>query len=223
MKNKQNVWIRGVEGRGEEVLNALKALGGKLLRNTQLSGGDDDYIYIIDHESFIAAVYIKGEIAKIIMDCYREIKLSEHWKDGTVLFSPLHRTFAVCTEEEDAQWGDVMVHFILNENEIEYNLAIKKSEYRIANKKELKIFSGWLHNLGYDFDFKIKKVVKWQWRPKEDETYWVVNISGFAKSFTWYDDICDKLRFTFGNCFRTKEDAEAASERIRCALNRGKE
>ena len=30
MKNKQKVWIRGVEGRGDEVLNALKAVGGKM-------------------------------------------------------------------------------------------------------------------------------------------------------------------------------------------------
>lgn len=29
MENKQKVWIRGAEGRGEEVLNALKAVGGK--------------------------------------------------------------------------------------------------------------------------------------------------------------------------------------------------
>lgn len=193
MKNKQKVWIRGIKGRGEEVLNALKALGGKLVRNTLLSGGDDDYIYIIDHEGFIAAAYIKGEIAKIIMECYREIKLSDHWKDGTVLFRPLHRTFAVCTEKEDTQWGDVLAHFVLDENELEYNCSIRKSDYRIANKKERKIFLKWLYKLGCGFDFKTKKVTEWSWRPKENEMYWIVDNGGVAKTFIWKDDSSDKL------------------------------
>ena len=217
MKNKQKVWIRGVEGRGEEVLNALKSHGGKLKFNSANTGDVPYVIYTIDHEGYIGGAEIKTETAKIIMDCYRELKLSERWKDGTVLFSPLHRTFAVYTEE-DNPLSYVHTRFVLSDNEIEYNCAIHKSEYRIANKKERKIFLKWLHKLGKDFDFKTKEVVKWRWKPKKGEIYWVVNIAGFAAHFMCNDDICDKLQFAFGNYFRTKEEAEVASERIRMAL-----
>lgn len=220
MKNKQKVWIRGVEGRGDEVLNALKAVGGKLTHGSRLSGEDDTCIYSITHKGFLCAIPAEHEVGKIVMDCYREIKLSERWKDGTVLFSPLHRTFAVYTEE-DNPLSYVPTRFVLSDNEIEYNCGIRKRDYRIANKKERKIFSEWLHKHGYDFDFKTKEVKKWRWKPKEDETYWIVNNRGFAESYTWYDDIFDKLRFNFGNCFRTKEEAEVASERIRNALKGG--
>ena len=221
MKNKQKVWIRGVEGRGDEVINALKALGGKLTHGSRLSGEDDTCIYSITHKGFLCAIPAEHEVGKIVMDCYREIKLSERWKDGAVVFSSLTRAFAVCTEKEDTQYGDVLTHFVLSDNEIEYNCCIRKRDYRLANKKERKIFSEWLHKHGYDFDFKTKEIKKWKWRPKEDETYWIVNNRGFAESYTWYDDVFDKLRFNFGNCFRTKEEAEVASERIRKALKGG--
>lgn len=221
MKNKQKVWIRGVEGRGDEVLNALKAVGGKLTHGSRLSGEDDTCIYSITHKGFLCAIPAEHEVGKIVMDCYREIKLSDQWKDGTVLFCPFRCTFAVCAEKEDAQWGDVLTHFVLSESAIYYDCCIRKRDYRIANKKELKIFSEWLHKLGYDFDFKAKQVKKWRWKPKEDETYWVVNSKGFAETYTWHDDIFNKLRFDFGNCFRTKEEAEVASERIRIALKGG--
>ena len=222
MKNKQKVWIRGVEGRGDEVLNALKAAGGKMGLKPGFSiggsGEDPNYIYTMTHEGIICAIIANSDFGKIIMDCLREIKLPEPWKDGTVVFSPLNRTFAVCTEKEDTQWGDVLTHFVLSESAIYYNCCIRKRDYRIADKKELKIFSERLHKLGYDFDFKTKEVVKWQWRPKDGETYWIVNNRGFAESYTWYDDVFDQLRFNFGNCFRTKEEAEAAAERVKKAL-----
>lgn len=220
MKNKQKVWIRGVEGRGEEVLNALKALGGKMKLNSANTGDVSFVIYTIDHNGYIGGAEITSETAKIIMDCYREIKLSEQWKDGTVLFSPSHRTFAVYTEE-DNPLSYVPTRFVLSDNEIEYNCCIRKRDYRIANKKDRKIFLKWLHELGYDFDFKTKEVKKWRWKPKEGETYWIVNNRGFANSVTWHVDIFDELRFNFGNCFRTKEEAEVASERIRIALKGG--
>lgn len=222
MKNKQKVWIRGVEGRGEEVLNALKALGGKLEHGSRLSGEDDTCIYSITHKGFICAIPAELEVGKIVMDCYREIKLQQKpWARGTILFSPLCRTFAVCTEKEDMQWCDVLPCIVLSDNDIDFHGCIAKREYRIANKKDRKIFLKWLHELGYDFDFKTKEVVKWRWKPKKGEIYWVVNSKGFAETYTWHDDVFDQLRFNFGNCFRTKEEAEVASERIRNALKGG--
>lgn len=214
MKNKQKVWIRGVEGRGNEVLNALKAVGGKLTHGSRLSGEDDTCIYSITHKGFLCAIPAEHEVGKIVMDCYREIKLSEQWKDGTVVFSPLNRTFAVCTEKEDAQWGDVLTHFVLFESAIYYNCCIRKRDYRIANKKERKIFSEWLHNLGYDFDFKTKEVKKWKWRPKDGERFYTIASDGQVVEVDNYDKDSWKAVFDFGNCFRTAHEAAEASKKV---------
>ena len=77
------VYIKGVPGRGAEVLKVLEDLGG---RNGYLyQGENDEWVYYIDHEGNINYEYLDSEIAKIIMDNYREIKLPERWKDGDVL------------------------------------------------------------------------------------------------------------------------------------------
>lgn len=227
MKNKQKVWIRGVKGRGEEVLNALKKLGGKLRLKPGFSitgsGNDPNYIYTMTHEGVICAIIANNDFGKIIMDCLREIKLPELWKDGTVLFSPLHRTFAVCTEKEDTQWGDVLTHFVLFDNEIEYNCCIRKRDYRIANKKERKIFLERLHKLGKDWDAEKKQLVDWRWKPKKDETYWCIFIYSeiIINSYEWDNDSFDKKMFDIGNCFPSCEKAKAAAERVKKALKGG--
>lgn len=218
MKGKQKIFIRGVEGRGDEVIDALKAVGGKTNWDDMISGDDEQWIYMINHDGLIDSWPVESETGKIIMDCYREMKLPERWKDGTILFSPLHRTFAVCTEKEDIQWGDVLVYFVLSDDIIEYSCCIAKRDYRIANKKERKIFLEWLHKLGKDFDFKTKKVIKRRWKPKANEKYWVVIPGVDVRSFTWNGDSSDNSWFNFGNCFRTKEEAEAMAEKIKKLL-----
>lgn len=165
MKNKKKVWIRGVEGRGEEVLNALKALGGKMNQDNPLSGEEDQWIYTITHEGFIEAWPVTSEIYKIIKDNYREIRLSEHWKDGTIVFSPKDCTFAVCSGKEVPQKDEVFVRFVLYYSDrtgVVCNCSIAKSDYRVASEDEMDYFFDCLLSLGYYFDSKTKKVVKWQ-------------------------------------------------------------
>ena len=217
MKNKQKVWIRGVEGRGDEVINALKALGGKLTHGSRLSGEDDTCIYSITHKGFLCAIPAEHEVGKIVMDCYREIKLSERWKDGAVVFSSLTRAFAVCTEKEDTQYGEVLTHFVLSENAIYYNRSIRKRDYRLANKKKRKIFLERLHKLGKDWDAENKQLVDWRWKPKNGETIYYFDEIGQILSDR-YDDFSNSPLSDFGNCFRTREEAEAAVERVKKAL-----
>lgn len=159
MKNKKKVWIRGIEGRGEEVLNALKALGGKMKQNNPLSGEDDQWIYTITHEGFIEAWPDTSEIYKIIKDNYREIRLSEHWKDGTIVFSPKNCTFAVCSGKEVPQKDEVFVRLVLYYSDrtgVVCNCSIAKSDYRVASEDERDYFFDCLLSLGYYFDSKTK-------------------------------------------------------------------
>lgn len=80
MEDKQKVWIYGVEGRGEEVINALENLGGK--NKYGYAGVDDESVYFINHKGNIALEKAEFEYGLIIMDNYHEIKLPESPKGG---------------------------------------------------------------------------------------------------------------------------------------------
>lgn len=86
----KRVWLRGVPGRGEEVINLLKEYGGRPTAFASGHSGESKYIFFIDHLGFIEVLHEDLEFAKVIMDCYERISLpaiQEHWDDGTVLIS----------------------------------------------------------------------------------------------------------------------------------------
>lgn len=62
------------------------------------------------------------------------------------------------------------------------------------------------------------------WKPKEiGEYYWVIQIDSrgivFPRSYFWVGNDIDNKFGEFGNCFRTREEAEAAIPRVKAALN----
>lgn len=57
------------------------------------------------------------------------------------------------------------------------------------------------------------------WRPEEGEWYWYVSDSFAAGSTTYIpNSYCDAARIATGNCFRTKEEAEAMAEKFKKIL-----
>lgn len=56
-----------------------------------------------------------------------------------------------------------------------------------------------------------------RWKPKYGEEYWVV-ICGAVIVSTWRSDYVDNYRWGLGNCFKTKEEAEAAAEKVKALL-----
>lgn len=60
-----------------------------------------------------------------------------------------------------------------------------------------------------------------RWKPKICEKYWVLDPSvdgGVTEFFYWEGDGFDMDQYNFGNCFRTKEEAEAAAEKAKALL-----
>ena len=47
------------------------------------------------------------------------------------------------------------------------------------------------------------------WKPSEGDKYWYVSLNGKADYYYWTDDVEDFLTYKLGNCYRTKEEAEA--------------
>lgn len=51
------------------------------------------------------------------------------------------------------------------------------------------------------------------WKPECGEWYWFIGADGQINNCEWVDDHIDWGRYSMGNCFRTKEEAEFAGEK----------
>lgn len=62
------------------------------------------------------------------------------------------------------------------------------------------------------------------WKPKVGDRYWIVteSIDGklYAEVFTWNNDITDYCAYRCGNCFMSKEEAEAQMCELRYTLGK---
>ncbi len=62
------------------------------------------------------------------------------------------------------------------------------------------------------------------WKPKVGDRYWIVteSIEGklYAEVFTWNNDITDYCAYRCGNCFMSKEEAEAQMCELRYTLSK---
>ena len=54
---------------------------------------------------------------------------------------------------------------------------------------------------------------KKRWKPNEGDTHWYFDREGTVRFMMWIDDFDDS--FKFGNCFKTKEEAESARDKVR--------
>ena len=57
-----------------------------------------------------------------------------------------------------------------------------------------------------------------RWIPEIGEKYFCVDIAGLPFGSLWDDGLLDKMAYQQGNCFKTKEEAEAAAEKVKALL-----
>lgn len=221
MKDEQKVWLRGVEGRGSEVIKALTDLGGE--DKYLYDGEGSDRLYFIQHEGVIEWIHSDDEMAKIIIDNYRELHLPERWKDGDVLINAqFSDIFAVCKSacntRDDAYHCHMYADFGCDEIDAE-GCDILRSSYRLATPSEVERFHEFLHKYGKEWDADEKQLVNWRWKPKNEETYYFIdtNTSVYDAAYD-ENNINDSINFEVGNCFRTREEAEAMAKKIKKLL-----
>lgn len=221
MKDSQKVYIKGVPDRGEEVIKALTDLGGK---TNNLNGSIKDWIYFIDHDDSINFAHLSSETAKIIMNNYKEVKLPEKWRDGDILIWR-DGDILIC---RDCKLYVVVSYICTNQkffiaciqadkdNVQEYKdgLLCHTEDYCLATDKEVKEFYEILHKNRKDWDAEKKQLVDWKWRPKDGEDYYYIISNGIVHLSTWFDYKVDNSRFSIGNCFKTKEEAEIMAEKF---------
>ena len=222
MKDEQKVWVRGVDGRGSEVIKALTDLGGE---NKYLYDGEgSNRLYFIQHEGVIEWIHSDDEMAKIIMDNYRQLHLPDQWKDGDVLANvEFDDCFAVCKCKSLCNTSYNAYHCYMYADfgcgEIDADgCNILHSAYRLATPSEVDRFHELLHKHGKEWDAEKKKLVEWRWKPDYHEFYYKIREDGSMSRRFWNNDKADNAFFYFGNCFRTREEAEAMAEKIKKLL-----
>lgn len=215
MEDRQRVFVRGVKGRGDEVLKMLENRGGE---NYYLDGADPEYLYFINHKGSISLTLLDSEFGKIIMDNYTELSLPENWKDGDVLVDRHDSQIMVLYEFVSDKEADLFnAHIRLNGDMIILHSLEVRKRFRIATDQEIERFYEILHEHHKDWDDRKKELVNWRWKPKNGETIYYFDEIGQILSDS-YDDFSNGPLSDFGNCFHTREEAEAAAERVKKAL-----
>lgn len=218
MREDLKVYIKGIPGRGKEVIKILTDLGGKE-SNSYLTGANKRGIYYIQHNLMISFAAMNTEMSKIIMDNYKEIKLPEQWKNGDILYSDTDKEFAVFKDKRKLDSDKFLAYFATCHGGYLTLQAIRRRGFRLTTKLEVEQFYEYLHSIGKDWDTENKRLVNWKWKPKEKETYWNINYNGMVSSCVFNNDMHDIGAYNFGNCFRTKKEAEAMAKKIKKLLN----
>lgn len=231
MKDEQKIWIRGVDGRGSEVIKTLEDRGG--CNHCGYDGEDPDGIYFISHEGSIRYKFSECEFGKVIMDNYRELKLPEQWKDGDILINNDGTDYKVFWEYDSDTVTSFYAHNVsmhVNGTLTQYSGSIWHGEkmvcfiedYRLATNSEVKRFHELLNKCGKDWDSEKKRLVNWKWKPQKGEVYWtiIVGITIYKLKLIWAGDAADKIRYELGNCFRTCDEVNASLTKVKLLFNK---
>lgn len=168
MKEEWKVYIKGVQGRGEEVKQALINLGGYVVRNYNYTVSY--CLYYINHNGEIRCAEKTTEIGKIIMDNYREIILSGPWEDGDILIKK-GRTEYTIFRKYSSNTMFCSYNFTISKNEhIWFSIAgeehlYKTEDFRLATSEEIKQFHDLLHKMNRYWDSEKKHLVKLKQKP----------------------------------------------------------
>lgn len=230
MTDNQKVYIRGVEGRGIDVIAALESLGGKTdhLGSMRLSalGNIPLNVFIIGHDGEIAYMDSEGEVFEIIKDNYREITLPQKWEDGDILVRKDNDNI-FCVYQKPADNGKgFLCHVYVSKDTCFTGVTVPTEpadNYRKATDAEKSTFYSLIDNHHVRWSAEKKQLVKYRWKPEMLEAYWVVSGNGHVTVLNWEDLSTDNDYLDYGNCFKTKEEAYAMSEKVKQLLKGGSE
>ncbi len=153
MEEEKKVFIRGCKGRGSEVIDILKGLRATNECDTvcYATGEDEDSIYFISHKNKITCVLIGSEVANIIMDNYKEIKLPQRqWKEGDIL---INEYYPFCSVFKSFKSNDTFETYftLLQDKTVSFDTSSPVGHYHLASAEEMrkipKLFYVLLNNL----------------------------------------------------------------------------
>ena len=87
--------------------------------------------------------------------------------------------------------------------------VFKENEFRIVKTDAYIMTPYWNYSVLHSLlvgSFTIKRK---PWKPSKGDKYWHISSNGSADYYCWTDDTLDFLTYKLGNCYRTREEAEA--------------
>lgn len=221
METEKNFWIRGNRQRGEEVIAALKQLGG--INKYNLQGIKENKIYYINHCGYITSTFHDTEEAYLIKKYYKEVKLQGLFSEGDILINKTKKEFCVFKEYDDYSYDYFAITLYVEENKYDIHkdtddaiYAFITKYFRKATEEEIEEFHEILHKFHIDWNVQNKKLEHWVWKPKFSELYFFVDSLGCAVSLAFNTEAFnDKRRVEIGNCFKTLSEAEKMAAKFR--------
>lgn len=146
-------------------------------------------------------------------------KKEQEFKDGDILASTecvIVKTILIFKGKEPRK-NSFRSHFNssgLNEEGWAYSL------FRYATDEEKQVLFDKMAEKGLQWNAEEKRVEKIRWRAKNGEKYYVVNNFGHVVADKESGFDIDRLRWAFGNYFRTSEQAEKATKAVRETLKK---
>lgn len=217
MNSEQRVYLRGVKGRGDEVIKILTDRGGK--NSYQFSGKNEECFYYIRYDGTIDSVDERFKLAYMLHDYYTELHLPDKtkWKAGDILVADSYRVIAVYreTSSDDSYRFDSYCAVDMSQERLEKSdKKWWKEDFRRTTPEEDAKFQETLHKLGFEWDGFAKTLVPWHWQPGVGEDYWF--LSKNLNVFKEYNlgIVADERRISKGNCFCTREEAEERASAI---------
>lgn len=93
---------------------------------------------------------------------------------------------------------------------------------RYATPEEIQELNNQLKAEGKRWNLDTMQIEKLKWKSGQGTTYFHIIIAGGiaqTDNYIWMDDATDKNNYEMGNCFKTKEEAEAKLKQIKQILN----
>ena len=171
MKEQWKVFIRGVEGRGNEIIKILTDLGAENNDEHLNKYISCDFIYFINHKGYISAASINSEPTKIIMDNYKEIKLSGQWSDGDILIRKDNNNLFCVYQKPVNNGKGFLCHVYVTKDVLFTRVTVPTDpadNYRKATDTEKSAFYSLINNHHLSWDAKKKQLVDWRPEGKEE-------------------------------------------------------
>ena len=156
MEEKQKVFIRGRKGCGKEIVKVLEGLGAE---PADSSCDEENYVYFITHNDKIIGAPLGFEVAAIVMDNYKEIKLpGQEWKDGDVLICDKWPGQCAVFKKylED---GVFETYLTFDDDGISFNATAPVEIYHLASGKEFEVAAKMFYAAGRKL-FEVSKMLE---------------------------------------------------------------
>lgn len=156
-----------------------------------------------------------------IVDGNITIKYNCPFTDGdhVNVWDLIHDKYTTCIFK--AFDGDL--HYYISEpfhgDKLRYNEAWMQCNFWLndvfpATPADIDRLNSKLANEGKVWNPETKQAEKYRWKPHMHDIYYYISRDGFVHTDIWRDTSFDRCYYSFGNYFKTKEEAEAKLEQI---------